>query len=183
AAGDLIVEIFNDNKCTRSIPLKAELRSLKLAELSINAYFCKIESIAAILTSLGSSISKDDVVTIDLEELPNKYDNVSGIIFHREPFSDLKTICFMLTIEEMRLKSRAQATFIDTMSSSHMVLLVKSRNNTRRTTFAPGQLGYNGTTNTTASTPNVTQATGTPISFHTGPTQSVLGLTGPPGFP
>nr|GFA95405.1 hypothetical protein [Tanacetum cinerariifolium] len=182
AAGDLILEIFNDNKCTRSIPLKAELRSLKLAELSINAYFCKIESIAAILTSLGSSISKDDVVTIDLEELPNKYDNVSGIIVHREPFPDLKTICFMLTIEEMRLKSMAQATFIDTMSSSHMVLGFCRFGDSCKYMHG-GQLGYNGTTNTTASTPNVTQATGTPISFHTGPTQSVLGLTSSPGFP
>ncbi|GJW83842.1 hypothetical protein Tco_0156987, partial [Tanacetum coccineum] len=72
-----------------------------------------IESIATILTSLGSPISNDDVVTIALEGLPDKYDNVSGIIVHRETFSDLKTVRSMLTTEEMRFKSRAQATSID----------------------------------------------------------------------
>ncbi|GJT35080.1 hybrid signal transduction histidine kinase M [Tanacetum coccineum] len=103
---------------TRSIALKAELRSLKLGDLSIDAYFRKIESITTILTSLGSPISNDDVVTITLEGLPDKYDNVSGIIVHREPFSDLKTVHSMLTIKEMRLKSRAQAISIDSTSSS-----------------------------------------------------------------
>nr|GEW69031.1 hybrid signal transduction histidine kinase M [Tanacetum cinerariifolium] len=58
---------------SRSIALKAELSSLKLRDLSIDAYFRKIESIATILTSLGSPISNDDVVTIALEGLPDKY--------------------------------------------------------------------------------------------------------------
>ncbi|GJT09199.1 hypothetical protein Tco_0843661 [Tanacetum coccineum] len=53
---DLIALIFKENKHTRSIVLKAELRSLKLGDLSIDAYFCKIESIDTILTSLGSPI-------------------------------------------------------------------------------------------------------------------------------
>ncbi|GKB58091.1 hybrid signal transduction histidine kinase M [Tanacetum coccineum] len=90
-AWDLIAEIFNDNKRTRTIALKAELRSLKLGDLSINAYFHKIESIATILTSLRSPISNDDVVAFALEGLPDKYENVSSIIVHREPFLDLKT--------------------------------------------------------------------------------------------
>ncbi|GKA77567.1 hybrid signal transduction histidine kinase M [Tanacetum coccineum] len=72
-ACDLTVLIFNDNKRTRSIALKENLRSLKLGDLSIDAYFHKIESIATILTSLGSPISNDDVVTIALEGLPDKY--------------------------------------------------------------------------------------------------------------
>ncbi|GJY28440.1 hypothetical protein Tco_0404207 [Tanacetum coccineum] len=82
-------------------------------------YFFKIlckgfemKSIATILTSLGSPIGNDDMVTIALKEFPDKYDNVSGIIVHREPFSDLKTVRSMLTTEEIRLKSRAQATSI-----------------------------------------------------------------------
>ncbi|GKA58863.1 hypothetical protein Tco_0758176, partial [Tanacetum coccineum] len=65
----------------------------------------------------------ENVVNFALEGLPTKYDNVYGIIVHREPFPDHKTICSMLTTEEMRLKSRAQDTFIDFTSSSHMVLL------------------------------------------------------------
>ncbi|GJT32127.1 hybrid signal transduction histidine kinase M [Tanacetum coccineum] len=85
-AWDLIAKIFNDNKRTCSIALKAELRSLKLGDLTIDAYFRKIESIATILTSLGSPINNDDVVTIALKGLPDKYDNVSSIIVYREPF-------------------------------------------------------------------------------------------------
>ncbi|GJR38563.1 hypothetical protein Tco_1214247 [Tanacetum coccineum] len=114
----------------------AELRSLMLGDLSIDAYFRKIKSIATTLTSLGSPISNDDVVTISLEGLPDKYDNVSGIIVHLEPFPDLKMVHSMLTTKEMRLKSRAQATPID--SSSPMVLLANSGTNTRRTTVTLG---------------------------------------------
>ncbi|GJX70161.1 ribonuclease H-like domain-containing protein [Tanacetum coccineum] len=135
-AWDLIAKIFNDNMRTRSIALKAELRSLKLGDLSIDAYFRKPESISTILTSLGSPINNDDVVTIALEGLPDKYDNVSGIIVHREPFPDLKMVHSMLTTEEIRLKSQAQATSIDSTSTSPMVLLANSGNSTRRSNVA-----------------------------------------------
>ncbi|GJW11582.1 ribonuclease H-like domain-containing protein [Tanacetum coccineum] len=74
-AWDILADIFHDNKRTRSIALKGELRSLKLEDLSIDAYFCKIESIATVLTSLGSPMNSDDVVTFALEGLPAKYDN------------------------------------------------------------------------------------------------------------
>ncbi|GKC74936.1 hybrid signal transduction histidine kinase M, partial [Tanacetum coccineum] len=103
-AWDLLVEIFSDNKRSCSIALKAELRSMKLGDLSIDAYFQKIESIATILTSFGSPISNDDVVIIALEGLANKYENVSSIITHYEPFSDLKTAHSMPTTEEMRAR-------------------------------------------------------------------------------
>ena len=131
-AWDKIALIFNDNKRSRSIALKAELRALKLGDMTIDAYFRKIENIATILTSLGSPISSDDVVTFALEGLPAKYDNVSTIIAHREVFPDLKTVRSMLTTEEMRLKSRAQDAFVDSTSSSPMVLLANSNSNTRR---------------------------------------------------
>ncbi|GKC26708.1 hypothetical protein Tco_1034002 [Tanacetum coccineum] len=118
---------------------KAQLRSLKLGDLTIDAYFHKIESIATILASLGSSISKDDIVYIALDGFPDKYEHVSDIIIHREPFPDLKKVRSMLTMTEMRLKSRAQATSIDSSSSSPMVLLANSgNNNTRHSTAASG---------------------------------------------
>lgn len=91
---------------------------MKLGDLSIDAYSRKIESIATILTSVRSPISNDNVITFALEGLTDKYENVASIIVHREPFPDLKTICLMLTIKEMRLKSRSQATHIDYSSSS-----------------------------------------------------------------
>ncbi|GKB20889.1 replication protein A 70 kDa DNA-binding subunit B [Tanacetum coccineum] len=111
--------------------LQARLISLKLGDFSIDAYFCKIESIPTILTSLGSPISNDDVVTIALEGLPDKYENVFGVILHREPFLDLKTVRSMLTTEEMTLKSRSQALHIDSLSYSPTILLAKSGNDYR----------------------------------------------------
>ncbi|GKD84898.1 ribonuclease H-like domain-containing protein, partial [Tanacetum coccineum] len=122
------------NKRTRALSLKAELRSLKLGDLSIDAYFRKIEFIATILKGLGSPLTNEDVVNIALDGFPTKYDNVYVIIVHREPFWDLKMVSSMLTIKEMQLKSRVQDTFIYSTSSSPMVLLANSDPNARRAT-------------------------------------------------
>nr|GEW38610.1 hypothetical protein [Tanacetum cinerariifolium] len=135
-AWDIIALIFNDNKRTRSIVLKAELHFLKLGDLGIDAYFHKIKPIDTIFTSLGSPISNDDAVSIVLEGLPDKCDNVIGIIVHREPFSDLKMVHFMLTAKEMRLKSRAQASPIDSTFSLPLILLANGGTNTRRPNVA-----------------------------------------------
>ncbi|GJR44320.1 ribonuclease H-like domain-containing protein [Tanacetum coccineum] len=62
--------IFTTMSKTLQQRLKAELRSMKLGNLSIDAYFRKIEPIATILASLGSPISKDDIVNIVLDGLP-----------------------------------------------------------------------------------------------------------------
>ncbi|GJS54877.1 hypothetical protein Tco_0628239 [Tanacetum coccineum] len=86
----------------------------------------KIESIATILTSLGSPVSSEDVVTFALKGLPDKYDNVCSIIHHRDTFPDLKTTRSMLTTEEMRLKSKSLSLTVDSSSSSPMVLIVKT---------------------------------------------------------
>nr|GEZ26738.1 hybrid signal transduction histidine kinase M [Tanacetum cinerariifolium] len=98
--------------------------SIKLGDLTINAYFRKIESIATILTTLGSPVSNEDVVTFALQGLPNKYDHVCGIITHQEPYLDLKTARLMLTIEEMRLRSKSLSLPVD--SSSPMVLMAET---------------------------------------------------------
>ncbi|GKE15344.1 hypothetical protein Tco_1422921 [Tanacetum coccineum] len=114
----------------------------QLGGLSINAYFWKIELIATILVSLGSPIRKDDIVNITLNGLPDKYQDVSDIIIHQEPFPYLKTVRSMLTMAEMRLKSRVQDTSIDSSSSSHVVLLANSGNNTARRSFDASRNGY-----------------------------------------
>ncbi|GKE56595.1 hypothetical protein Tco_1495780, partial [Tanacetum coccineum] len=108
--------------------------SLKLGDLSIDAYFGKIEFIATILKGLGSPLTNEDVVIIALDGFPTKYDNVYVIIVHREPFRDLKMVRSMLTMEETQLKSHVQDTFIYSTSSSPMVLLANSGPNARRYT-------------------------------------------------
>nr|GEX04391.1 hybrid signal transduction histidine kinase M [Tanacetum cinerariifolium] len=116
----------------------AELCLMKLGDLSIDAYFHKIESTATVLSSLGSPISNDDVVNIAIDGLPDMYQRVSDIIIHREIFSDLKMVRSMLTTAEMRLKSRAQATCVDCTSSYLMVLLANFDTNVRH--FTPSVL-------------------------------------------
>lgn len=131
-AWDTLATIFSDNKRTRSIALKAELRSLKLGDMGIDAYFRKIESIATVLNSLGSTLDNDDIVTFALEGLPSRYDNVATIIAHRDPFPDLKTVRSMLTTEEMRHKARSHDPLTDSSASSPMALLANTGSNTRR---------------------------------------------------
>ncbi|GJY19387.1 ribonuclease H-like domain-containing protein [Tanacetum coccineum] len=127
-----IEAIFQDNKRPRAMALKAELRNLKLGDLSIDGYFQKIESIVSVLNGLGSPLSNDDVVTFTLEGLPSTYETISTVIFSREPFPGLKTVRSMLTTHEMRLKSRVQNPLVDATSASPMVLLAKSNTSARR---------------------------------------------------
>ncbi|GJW35986.1 hybrid signal transduction histidine kinase M [Tanacetum coccineum] len=75
-AWDLIIELVKDNKRSHTIALKAKLRSLTLGDMSIDTYFWKTGSIATILTSLGSPVTSEYVVTFALEGLPDKYDHV-----------------------------------------------------------------------------------------------------------
>ncbi|GJW33715.1 ribonuclease H-like domain-containing protein [Tanacetum coccineum] len=101
-----IEAIFQDNKRPRALALKAELRNLKLGDLSIDGYFQKIESIVSVLNGLGSPLSNDDVVTFALEGLPSTYETIFAVIVSREPFPDLKTVRSLLTTHEMRLNAR-----------------------------------------------------------------------------
>ncbi|GKE93163.1 hypothetical protein Tco_1574258, partial [Tanacetum coccineum] len=138
---------------------------------SIDGYFRKIESIATILTNLGSLVSSEDVVNLALEGLPDKYDNVCGIIHHQEHFLNLKTARSMLTTEELLLKSKSQSLPVDSLSSSPMVLMAKS--------------GITGSGSNTFAHSNVTGGTTvplvqntTPVAYHTNvsPTGFLPGL-------
>lgn len=120
---------FQDNKRPRAMALKAELRNLKLGDLTIDAYFQKIKSIASVLNSIGSPLSNDDIVTFALEGLPNTYDVISTYIISREPFPDLNTVRSLLTTQEMCMKSKVPDPLMAATSASPMVLL--ANNNVR----------------------------------------------------
>ncbi|GKC42349.1 ribonuclease H-like domain-containing protein [Tanacetum coccineum] len=121
---DLITDIVKDNKWSRTSALKAELRLIKLGDLSMEAYFWKIESLVTILTSLDSPVNDEDVVHYALEGLPDKYDQVFRIMHHKDTFPDLKTARSTLITEEMCLKSKSLVLPVD--SSSPMVLMSES---------------------------------------------------------
>ncbi|GJR36130.1 ribonuclease H-like domain-containing protein [Tanacetum coccineum] len=175
-AWDLLESIFTDNKRSRAVTLKADLRALTLGDMSIDAYFRKIESTATLLARLGAPISNDDLVSYALAGLPEKYDGVSLLIAHREPFPDLKTVRSMLTTEEMRLKSRPHTTFVDGSSSSPLALVTKSgSSNLRRSTV--------NTSSGKINKPCFNFASGyCRFGEHCPVTQPILGLTSPPGF-
>nr|GEU69589.1 ribonuclease H-like domain-containing protein [Tanacetum cinerariifolium] len=59
---DILSDIIKYNKRSRTNALKAELRSIKLGDQSMEAYFQKIESIVTILASLDSHVNDEDVV-------------------------------------------------------------------------------------------------------------------------
>ncbi|GKD93946.1 hybrid signal transduction histidine kinase M [Tanacetum coccineum] len=74
-AWDLIIDIVKDNKQSRTIALKAELRLIRLGDLSMDAYFRMIESTATILTSLDSPINNEYVVHYALEGISRRPSN------------------------------------------------------------------------------------------------------------
>ncbi|GJZ31039.1 ribonuclease H-like domain-containing protein, partial [Tanacetum coccineum] len=135
-------------------------------------------------TRLGSPISNDDVVTIALEGLPDKYDSVSGIIVHRETFSNIKTVRSMLTTKEMRTRRSNVA--------SDKVNKPGFNFNKGFCHFGEhSQYGYTGTNGMGQSTipssiapsmPNVNVNLMTMHTGHTGYAQPVSHYIGPPGF-
>ncbi|GJT99529.1 ribonuclease H-like domain-containing protein [Tanacetum coccineum] len=125
-AWDFISDLVEDNKHSRTSPLKAELRSVKLGDLSMEAYFQKIESLMTILASLDSPVSDEDVVHYVIDGLPEKYNQVCGYMHYKDTFPDFKTARSLLITKEIRLMSKSLASPVDSSSSSPMVLLADS---------------------------------------------------------
>nr|GEZ46572.1 hypothetical protein [Tanacetum cinerariifolium] len=72
-AWDLLTDIVKENKRSRTSALKAELRSITLGDLTIEAYFRKIDSLMTILASLDSIMNDEDAVHYVIAGLPDKY--------------------------------------------------------------------------------------------------------------
>ncbi|GJR15020.1 ribonuclease H-like domain-containing protein [Tanacetum coccineum] len=111
-AWDQVEKNFLDNKRTRIIALKGELRVIQMGDLSVNAYFHKIESIVTLLNDIGSSMTDDDIVTYAIND----------------PFPDLETMRSMVTTEEMRLNSKSSSLSTNTTSSAPRILLTEINN-------------------------------------------------------
>ncbi|GKA86283.1 ribonuclease H-like domain-containing protein [Tanacetum coccineum] len=79
-AWDHLGEIFKDNKRPRAMALKTELRNLKLGDLTIDAYFRKLESIDFVLSGLGYPLTDEDIIHYALEGPPSTYQIMSTII-------------------------------------------------------------------------------------------------------
>ncbi|GJW27198.1 ribonuclease H-like domain-containing protein [Tanacetum coccineum] len=132
AAWDAIETIFQENKRTRTISLKGELRVIQMGDQTADEYFSKIEAYPHHLNNLGSDMSDDDVVTYAINGLSDKYGSLAQIIAHKDPFPDLAIVRSMVATEELRLRSRSSVLHTGTTSSAPQVLLAEasSRNQT-----------------------------------------------------
>ncbi|GJR96160.1 ribonuclease H-like domain-containing protein [Tanacetum coccineum] len=81
---------FLDNKKTKTIALKDELRVLDMGDMTVDKYFAKIESIGTFLSDLGSPMDYYDLVTYAIHGLSDRFAHVAGIIAYRVPFPDLE---------------------------------------------------------------------------------------------
>ncbi|GJS74444.1 ribonuclease H-like domain-containing protein [Tanacetum coccineum] len=133
----LISEIVKDNKRSRTNALKAELRSIKLGDQSMESYFQKIDSIVNILTSLDAHVNDEDVIHYPLKGLPEIYANVCGYMHWKDTFPDLKMVRSLLLTEEMRLKPKG-AFFVHGFFLS-MVFVADSSNNSRSSSTTQGK--------------------------------------------
>ncbi|GJR33244.1 ribonuclease H-like domain-containing protein [Tanacetum coccineum] len=125
-AWDLISNIVKDNKRSRTNALKAELRSIKLGDQSMESYFRKIESIVTILASLDSHVNDEYIVDYALEGLPEQYNQVCGYMHYKDTFPDLKTARSLVITEEMSLKSKSIALPVDSSFASPMILMAET---------------------------------------------------------
>ncbi|PWA94953.1 hybrid signal transduction histidine kinase M [Artemisia annua] len=125
-AWTFLENIFLDNKRTKTVALHGELRLLTIGDMTVDAYFAKIESISTLLADLGSPMHDDDLVTYALNGLSDRFTHVAGIIAHRNPFPNLDTVRSMVTTEDLRLKHKATPSNELTHSSAPTVLLAET---------------------------------------------------------
>nr|GFB86113.1 hybrid signal transduction histidine kinase M [Tanacetum cinerariifolium] len=80
---------------------------LHMGDQSADEYFSKIDSLVTLLSDLGSNVSEDDAVTYAINGLSDKYESLTQIIAHKDPFPDLATMRSIVSTEEMRLRSKS----------------------------------------------------------------------------
>ncbi|GJV54207.1 hybrid signal transduction histidine kinase M [Tanacetum coccineum] len=98
-AWDTIEAIFQDNKRTRVVVLKGELRMIQMGNQTADEYFSNIDSIVTLLNDLGSDLTW-------------------------EPFPDLSTVRSMASTEEMRIQNESHSLSVSTNSSAPQVLYI-----------------------------------------------------------
>ncbi|GKA61107.1 ribonuclease H-like domain-containing protein [Tanacetum coccineum] len=126
AAWDAIETIFQENKRTRTISLKGELRVIQMGDQTADEYFSKNEA------------------------YPHHLNNLA----HKDPFPDLAIVRSMVATEELRLRSRSSVLHTGTTSSAPQVLLAEasSRNQTGWNNRTPRNSNNSTTHRTTQGT-------------------------------
>nr|GEX10594.1 hybrid signal transduction histidine kinase M [Tanacetum cinerariifolium] len=119
-------------RVTKTVALKGELRVLDMGDMTMDSYFAKIESMATLLSDLGSPMHDDDLVTHVIHGLSHRFAHVAGIITHCVLFLDLDTVRSMVTTEDLRLKHKTSLTVSLANPSSPTVLLAETNTQPNR---------------------------------------------------
>ncbi|XP_071713427.1 uncharacterized protein [Rutidosis leptorrhynchoides] len=126
--GHFLKKIFQDNKQSKTLELNVELRGLNIRDLTIEAYFRKIDQIATHLKKLGSTVKDPDLVMYAVTGLNDKYPHAAHIIIHRQPFPDLNTVRSMLTLEEIAANRKTNTSTVSLATPSNPTVLVTQTN-------------------------------------------------------
>ncbi|KAK4276114.1 hypothetical protein QN277_019103 [Acacia crassicarpa] len=94
--------------------LKTQLKSIKLQNLSVNAYLLKLKGIIDALSAIGHPISESDHIDQILEGLPEAYDPfVTSVTSRKDPYT-VDEIEALLLSQETRLEQHQRASEVTT---------------------------------------------------------------------
>ncbi|GKA58473.1 hybrid signal transduction histidine kinase M, partial [Tanacetum coccineum] len=127
-----IKDVFHDNKTAKAMQLDNDLRTIELGSMSITEYFHKIHRIADLLANIDSPVDEANLVTYAINGLGDRFDQVAGIIRHRETTPTFAQTQSMLLLEESRLARKSSHHSARDTSLSGSVLLA-ANTNTRNT--------------------------------------------------
>ncbi|GJW36101.1 reverse transcriptase domain-containing protein [Tanacetum coccineum] len=113
------------------VELVGELRSLDIEDLTVDADFHKIDSLASRLENLASNTTEDELVTYAINGLSDKCDHVAHVILNRVPFSNPEEVRSMLSLDETHMNRRNQSSSSSQISSSSPNALVAQSSSTR----------------------------------------------------
>ncbi|GJX93179.1 ribonuclease H-like domain-containing protein [Tanacetum coccineum] len=139
---EFIEKIFKDNKRLKIVELVGELHTLDIGDLSVDAYFRKIDSLATRLDNLGSNVTEKDLVTYAIHVLSDKYDPIAHVILNQNPFPDLDTVRSMISLVGARMNRNQHSVSSSRILSSPTALV--SQTSMSRTQGHQRLLGQHG---------------------------------------
>ncbi|GJZ34670.1 ribonuclease H-like domain-containing protein [Tanacetum coccineum] len=107
--------------------LDNDLQTIELSNSSIIEYFNKIRRMADLLANIESPVDEKNLVTYAINGLGDRYEQVAGIIRHRDPPSTFAQAQSMLLLEESRL-ARKNLRHASRDTSSNAVFIATNNN-------------------------------------------------------
>ncbi|GKE18423.1 hybrid signal transduction histidine kinase M [Tanacetum coccineum] len=100
-------DVFHDNKNVRAMQLDNDLRTIEIGNMSITDYFHKIRRMADLLANIDAPVDEKILVSYVINGLGDCFDQVVGIIHHRDPTPTFAQTQSMLLLEKSRLARKS----------------------------------------------------------------------------